>query len=269
MDIFFIILELISRYYAPVLEIVILGVVFYYILNFLRGTRGASILTGMVIVLIAFTLLADLLSLDVLSWLLNGIWTFFAIALIVIFQPEFRRALAMIGSQSFGKKNKKDEIINELITAVINMADKHHGALLIIEQNIGLSGISDNPVILDAKLNHKLLESIFFPNSPLHDGAVIIKNGKIKAAGCVVPLSTNRELTKNLGTRHRAALGVTEETDALVVVISEETGGISIAYKGHLKRNIRPDRLKRFLAVLVTEDRHIVFTDLLEENIAK
>jgi diadenylate cyclase len=263
----FVIFVLQAMYYSivPLIEIIILAVLFYYVLHYLRGTRSASILAGIIFVLIALTIAADLLQFEVISWLLNSLWTFFGIALIVIFQPEFRRAFAQLGSRSFLKGIKREETINELITAVINMAGRKHGALIAIEQHIGLKGIVDSATTLEAKLTHRLLETIFHPNTPLHDGGVIVKTGIVKAAHCIFPLSSNREIIKGMGTRHRAALGITEESDALVIIVSEETGNISIAYKGNIKKNLRPDRLRRFLNSLVSREKTLSFKELIND----
>lgn len=251
--------------FIPAFEIIILSVIFYYILNYLRGTRASSILAGIIFVTMVLTISADLLNFEVISWLLNGLWTFIAIALIIIFQPEIRRAFAQIGTNPFRLKQKREETINEIITATINLAGRRHGALIVIEQQLGLRTFAENAIKLDARLSHYLLETIFFPNTPLHDGGVIIKHGKIRAANCILPLSTNHELTRGMGTRHRAALGVTEESDALVLVISEETGSISIAYKGNFKKNIKPDKLRRFLDILLTEEKGRSFKEIVDD----
>jgi len=264
-SIFLYILEYMYFSITPILEIALMAILFYYILYYIRGTKSASVLAGIVFVIMIVTIITDLLKFEVISWLLNGLWTFFAVAVIVIFQPEFRRAFAQIGKNPFTKGIQKQETINEIITAVINLAGRRHGALIVIEQNIGLRGLADNSVLINAVITHRLLETIFFPNTSLHDGGVIIQGGKIKYAHCVFPLSTNPELTRSMGTRHRAALGVTEETDALVVVVSEETAGISIAYKGNIKKNIRPERLRRFLDVLINEEKGKTFKELVDE----
>ncbi len=264
-DIFISILDYFYQFLTPIMEIAILSILFYYVLRYLRGTKSASVLAGIVFVFMGLAFLADFLKFEVISWLLNGTWTLLAMALIIIFQPEFRRAFAQLGSNPFTKNVRRQETINEIITAVINLAGKSVGALIVIEQNIGLRGLADNSVKMDAKISHRLLETIFAPNTPLHDGGIIIKGGRIMYAQCVFPLSSNRELTRALGTRHRAALGVTEETDALVVVVSEETAGISIVYKGNIKRNIRPDRLRRFLDTLMNKERGKSFRDVVDQ----
>ena len=265
LNIFLNLLELIYYSLTPILEIIILSIIFYYILKYLRGTKGSSVLAGIIFVIMGLTIAADLLRFEVISWMLNGLWTLFAMAIIVIFQPEIRRAFAQLGSNPFAKTKRKLETINEIITAVINLAGRKHGALIIIEQNIGLRHIVDNAVKLDAKLTSKLLESIFFPNAALHDGGVIIKSGRVVAAHCIVPLSRNEAKARSMGTRHRAALGITEDSDALAVVVSEETGGISIAYKGNIKQYIRPDRVRRFMEALLSEEKGKSFKDIVIE----
>lgn len=250
---------------VPIIEIVILIFFFYLILNYLRGTRSASILGSALFILIVTTLIADLIGFEVIEWILNSIWTFLPIAIIVIFQPEIRRAFTQLASP-FGSGIKREEAISEISTAVANLSRKKHGALIAIEQNFSLKGLCDNYTRIDATLTHKLLETIFMPNTPLHDGAVVVRKGKIRAAGCIFPLSSNTEMTIGMGTRHRAALGVTEETDALVVVVSEETGIISIAYKGNIKRGISPDKARRYLDWLVDENKPFTFKDVLEDT---
>jgi diadenylate cyclase len=259
------ILDYLYQSLTPMLEIAILAILFYYILHYIRGTKSASVLAGIVFVFMGLAILADLLNFEVISWLLNASWTLLALALIVIFQPEFRRAFAQIGSNPFTKGIRRQETIDEIITAVINLAGKSQGALIVIEQNIGLRGLADNSVKIDARITHRLIETIFSPNTPLHDGGIIIKSGRIRSAQCVFPLSSNGELTKTMGTRHRAALGVTEETDALVVVVSEETAGISIVHRGNIKKNIRADRLRRFLDTLMNREKTKSFREMVDE----
>ncbi|MCF7791232.1 MAG: diadenylate cyclase CdaA [Victivallales bacterium] len=265
LELFINLLEFIYYSLSPILEVLILSVIFYYILKYLRGTKGSSVLAGLVFVIMGLTIAADLLKFEVISWLLNGLWTLFAMAVIVIFQPEIRRAFAQLGSNPFNKSQRKTETINEIITAVINLAGRQHGALIVIEQNIGLRHIIDSAVKLDAKLSHKLIEAIFYPNAALHDGGIIIKSGRIIAAHCIFPLSTNEFRTRSMGTRHRAALGITEDTDTLALVVSEETGAISIAYKGNIKRYIRPDKLRRFLNALLVEEKGKPFKEIISD----
>jgi diadenylate cyclase len=232
-------------------EIAILFTFIYSGLYYLRGTRGSYILAGLLTMLILLTFIAELLNLDVISWLLQSLWAVFAGVLIVIFQPELRRAFAQLGSRSFARRMKKRETINEVVTAAINLSNQRVGALIVFEREIGMRTIINNAVVIDAALNHYLLETIFQPRTPLHDGGVIIRNNLIVAAHCIFPLTHDVELQKTMGTRHRAAIGITEETDAIAVVVSEETGAISLACRGRLKKNVGPDRIARYLNSLL------------------
>ncbi len=248
-------LSMIWVYLQPALEVFILAFIFYKILYYLRGTRGSNILAGMVIVLLILTAGADFMKFEVLSWALSGLWTLLATAMIVIFQPELRRAFAQLGSMSFRQEDRKKEVITEISTAVLNMANRKIGALMVIERKIGMRAIVEDAVKLDIKVNAMILESIFYPNSPLHDGAIIIKNDRIIAAHAILPLSRDENFTKSLGTRHRAAVGITEETDAVVVVVSEENGNISVACRGSIRYDVKVDKLLRYLsALLVASD---------------
>ena len=238
-------------YLQPALEIFILAFIFYKILFYLRGTRGSNILAGMLIALLILTAGADFMKFEVLSWALSGLWTLLATAMIVIFQPELRRAFAQLGSMSFRQEDRKKEVITEITTAVLNMANRKIGALMVIERKIGMRSIVEDAVKLDVKVNSMILESIFYPNSPLHDGAIIIKNDRIIAAHAILPLSRDENFTKSLGTRHRAAVGITEETDAVVVVVSEENGNISVACRGSIRYDVKVDKLLRYLSALL------------------
>ncbi|MDD5596446.1 MAG: diadenylate cyclase CdaA [Victivallaceae bacterium] len=239
------------EYCRPALEIIILAFIFYKILYYLRGTRGSNILAGMLTALLILTAIADLMKFEVLSWALSGLWTLLATAMIVIFQPELRRAFAQLGSISFRQKDRKKEVITEITTAVLNMAKRKIGALMVIERKIGMRAIVEDAVKLDIKVNSMILESIFYPNSPLHDGAIIIKNDRIIAAHAILPLSRNENFAKSLGTRHRAAVGITEETDAVVVVVSEQNGNISVACRGSIRYDVKVDKLLRYLSALL------------------
>ncbi|MDD3119392.1 MAG: diadenylate cyclase CdaA [Victivallales bacterium] len=266
--------EIYVLYLRPILEIGILTLLIYSILYHLRGTRGANILAGFIMVM-ALMILSDVLQFEVINWLLANLWAILATALIVIFQPELRRAFAQLGSTSFlsQRRTRRREAITEVAVAVTNMAKRRIGAIIVFERQIGMGSIVEDSINLDVRLNSYLIESIFFPNSPLHDGAIIIKDDKIIAAHSILPLSQNEEYVSALGTRHRAALGITEETDAVALVISEETGTISIACRGRLKRDIPADRLVRYLSTLlmikdgnpgmnnfVTDDEMSIFT---------
>lgn len=247
-------------------EVAILFTFIYSALYYLRGTRGSHILAGLLIALIVLTFIADQLQFEVIKWLLNGLWTIFAIALVVIFQPELRRAFAQLGSRSFVKKMRKKETINEVVTAVINLANQRVGALIVFEREIGMKAIINNAIPLDSRLNHYLIESMFHTKSPLHDGGMIIRNNTIVAAHCIFPLTHDSELQKTLGTRHRAAIGITEETDAVAVVVSEETGIISLACRGRLKRDVSPDKLSRSLNLLLRMEENESIKSIFEKE---
>lgn len=236
----------------PGFEIFLISVIIYYCLYFLRGTRGFNILAGLIIVFIILTAVADALKLEVISWLLNNLWTMLAMAVVVIFQPELRRGLAQIGTQPFlTKRFKKEEALREVVQAAINMSGRRIGALMVFERDIGMRAIVNEAVNINSKVNRSLLETIFFPNSPLHDGAVVIRDDTIVAAHAIMPLAQDEDSVRSLGTRHRAAVGISAETDAVALVVSEETGQLSIAARGRLRRDIPPDKLLRYLHMLL------------------
>jgi len=240
----------IEKYVKLILEIGVLTILIYYILYFLKGTRGFFVLAGIMISLSILTFMSSILELTVISWLLDGVWTVLVAALIVIFQPELRRGFALLGSGStqFSKKNqRKQEAVGEVVQALINMSKNKIGALIVFEGNIGMQSIINDAIHISAKLNKQLLESIFFPNNPLHDGAIIIRGERIVAAHAILPLSHSSIFSESIGTRHRAGLGITEETDAVSVIVSEETGQISIASHNNLKKNIPYSDLLRIL----------------------
>jgi diadenylate cyclase len=197
-----------------------------------------------------------MLNLDALSWILRRFFVVLGLALLVIFQPEIRRALAELGKQPvFTVSIEKRGLIDNIVQAVNLLAEQKVGALIAVEREIGTGAIQETGVKLDARVTPELLASIFFPHTPLHDGGVIIMENRITAAGCVFPLSQNPDLHKKLGTRHRAAVGLSEETDAVVVVVSEETGSISVSYRGRLSEGLDGERLKRFLSALLLKDK--------------
>lgn len=237
------------------LDFAVIAVFVYWILYFLRGTKSANVLFGIVVVLSAFALLALWFKLDVLWYLLERFWTIFGIAIVVIFQPELRRVFAQAGS-FFSRRVTSQAMIDEVVSAAVQMSESGTGALIVFEQNIGLAGIINTSVILDAKVNSLLLQTIFFKNSPLHDCAVIIRNDRIVAAHAVLPLMQEDVYNpvRRLGTRHRAAVGITEETDAVALVVSEETGTISIAHKGRIIRGVTSEELSAQLTHLLIQD---------------
>lgn len=241
----------IVEYLKMALEVFILTVVIYKTLYYLRGARGASVLAGITILLLVLTWLSKQLRLDVINWLLTGIWGTLGAAMVIIFQPELRRAFAQLGSFSFSQGKRRREVITEIVTAAANMARRKCGALMVIERRIGMQNLIDDSVRLDIKVNSMVIESIFFPNSPLHDGAVIIRDDRIVAARAILPLTRSQSISVRLGTRHRASLGISEETDAVTVVVSEETGAISVACRGALHRDLSQDELANYLEKLI------------------
>ena len=258
-----IIWELVIDYLRPTVEILLLSLLIYIALYYMRGTRGVNILAGLILILILMTLASVALKFEVIAWMLKGFWTIFAITLIVIFQPELRRAFAQLGSPlMFQHRSRREEAIVEVVSAVLNMSRQKTGAIIVFERKIGMRAIVEDSVKLDCRLDSFLLESIFYPNSPLHDGAIIVRDGRIVAARCILPLSRNEELLRNLGTRHRAAVGITEETDAVAVVVSEETGIISIACQGSIRRNIQAGKLRRYLVSLVISREDEIIKDV-------
>jgi diadenylate cyclase len=235
----------------------ILAVGIYYAFRFVRGTRGAPVVTGFLVFLLAFVLVSFLLKLKVLQYLLGAFTTYFVLAVLVIFQPELRRMLAELGNLPlFASVHEQRENIEVIIQTVERLAEVRIGALIAIEQSIQLQDAIESGIIVDCEATPEMLETIFFPNNAIHDGGVIIKGDRIARAACIFPLTQRQDLNKSLGTRHRAAIGLSEETDAVVVVVSEETGAVSHAYKGQLVRGVTLEELRAFLtSVLVNPAR--------------
>jgi diadenylate cyclase len=249
--------EIIQTVWRPVLEILILTVGIYYAFRFVRGTRGAPVVSGFLVVLLTLGLVSYLLKLKVLQYFLGGFSAFFVLAVVVIFQPEFRRILAELGNLPlFATGHEQRENIEVIIQTVERLADVRIGALIALEQSIQLQTTVESGIPVDCEATPEMLETIFFPNNAIHDGGVIIKGDRIAFAACIFPLTQRQDLNKSLGTRHRAAIGLSEESDAVVVVVSEETGAISYAYKGQLVRGITLEELRAFLtSVLVKPAR--------------
>jgi len=246
--------QIVKNHWRDGLEIVILTVGIYYIFRFIRGTRGAPVVTGFLAVLLAFVLVSFLLGLKELQYLLGAFSAAFVVAVLIIFQPELRRMLAELGNLPlFTTAHEQRENIEVIIQTVERLADVRIGALIAIEQSIQLQEAVELGIPVDCQATPEMLETIFFPNNAIHDGGVIIKGDRIAFAACIFPLTQRQDLNKSLGTRHRAAIGLSEETDALVVVVSEETGAISHAYKGQLVRGVSLEELRAYLtSMLVT-----------------
>ena len=224
------------------IDIVLVAYFFYRVIFLIRGTRAIELIKGLfVLLLVAF--LSTQLHLNTINWLLRNVMTMVVVALPIVFQPELRRALEQIGrGRFFGQNTFKLEghvvsrIITDLTEAVVHMSNNKIGALIVLEREVGLRDFLETGITLDAKMTKELLISIFYSGNPLHDGAVIIRQDRIEAAGCFLPLSDNPYLQNRFGTRHRAAVGISELSDALVVVVSEETGRISLVSEGKLIR---------------------------------
>ncbi len=239
------------------IEILILAAMLYAVFLLFKGTRGSSILTGLIILFGVLFAITSLSHLDVLNWLLSKLTLYISLAVVVIFQPEIRRMLARLGRQPWRNNGMAAQrsLVDPILRAVKILSKRKIGALIAIEREIGMRAIQDTGTRLNSMVSAELLATIFFPHTPLHDGGVIISGDRICAAGCLFPLSQREEISRTLGTRHRAAIGITEETDAIVVVVSEETGAISLAYNGKLRRGLEPERLHRMLASLLRRER--------------
>lgn len=244
------------------IDIGIVAIIIYYIITLLRDTRAMQLAKGIVVLLAVF-LISRWLHFNALNYILGGAMQIGAFAIIVIFQPEFRNILERMGRFKVGRimdlANDTPEIddaltIASVVKAASDMSATKTGALIVLERETRLGEFISTGVMLDANVSSSLLENIFVPNTPLHDGAVIIRGNKIMTAGCVLPLSANTSLSTELGTRHRAALGLSEATDAVIVVVSEETGKISIARNGSLTRNLSAESLTKALEKIFVQD---------------
>lgn len=238
--------------FGPMLEMAFLAAVFYVLLGFVRGTRGAGVARGLaafvVLLLLALMVVVHWLRLDNVAWLLEQFVATLGVGVIVIFQPEIRQALVKMGEtfRMFGAQTAT--IDKEIADAAVQIAKKGDvGALIVLERETPLGGYAESGVRLDAELNAPLLRTIFTKNTPLHDGAVVVRQGRVVAANCLLPLSENVEACRGMGTRHRAAIGLSEQTDAVTVVVSEETGAISAAMGGRIHRDLDYERLRAFL----------------------
>lgn len=240
-----------------ILDVLIVAAVFYKIIILIRGTRAVQLIQGLAVLVFA-SALSKVLGLYTVSWLLRNTITVVLVALPVVFQPELRRTLEQLGRTKFiGETflNKEEEISNQLILeeivkAVMSLSRQKIGALIVLQRKTGLQDYIETGTLINGIITRQLLETLFFPNCPLHDGAVVIQGEKIAAAGCFLPLTENNKLDKQLGTRHRAGIGVTEETDALVIIVSEETGTVSLAEDGGLQRFINENQLRNKLQPL-------------------
>lgn len=241
-----------SLRWQDLFDIVLLSLIFYRILILIRGTRTIPMLMGFVL-LLALYLVSLILNLEATQLLLDNLGQSLVLVLVVLFQTDIRNALAQIGIFTLFRENnqQKKDVVDGILQACLAMSQQRIGALIVLEQEVGLKNYSDRGTQVNAKVSEPLLLSIFHPTSPLHDGAVIINNkGNLTAAQCILPVSMNSRLSKSLGTRHRAAIGLTEETDAAVLVVSEERMEISLSYKGQLIKGANEDIRKALLEVI-------------------
>lgn len=228
-------------------EIFVLWFVFYTLLLFLKGTKAIQVLRGLILLVFIF-FFAQYFKFYTLDWILSRLLAISVIAFLILFQPELRRGLASLGQRRiFNIMPTEARIIEEITEACLIMSKRRIGALIAIERQASLGPYIESGVELDSRVSSELLCTIFTPNTPLHDGGIIIHHDRVVVAGCLFPLTENSKISKMLGTRHRAAIGITEETDAVVVIVSEETGGISIAIGGKLTRQLDREALSRVL----------------------
>ncbi|NCB96133.1 MAG: TIGR00159 family protein [Negativicutes bacterium] len=245
------------------IDIMTVAVAIYFVYKQLKDTRAVSLLKGL-LVLAFINVVSHTLNLYVINWILQQGMTVLLFALPVVFQPELRRALEQLGrGRIFNRAQnvseaEMDSAINEVMAAARVMSREHTGALIVFEREVGLGDYIDTGILVDAKLSRELIRNIFVPGTPLHDGAMIIRNGRIMAAGCLLPLTEDRTLSTELGTRHRAAIGLSEQADCVVVVVSEETGKISYTYGGHIYRHLPEDQIKEALRTFMERPRQTI-----------
>ena len=237
-------------WFLDLLDIFLVAVLFYRLLILVKGTRSAQMYVGLLlIVLIGFA--ARAFDLIAIKWIVDSLKTVWLIAFVILFQPELRHALAQFGRTRYFRSFLRGEsygVLGEVVRAVETLAQRRHGALIVLERNVGLRNFVETGNRLDAKVSAELLVTLFSPGSPLHDGAVILREDTVVAASCILPLSVNPRTAVALGTRHRAALGLSEESDAAVIVVSEEGNGISVAFRGQLRQHLNEGELRSELS---------------------
>ncbi len=251
-----------------IIDILLVTFILYRAYMIIQGTTASRMLLGLVLILV-ISLIVHLFSMEGMTWLVDQIRTVWVIVFVIIFQPELRRILTSMGQGRFLKGLIKIGIppyVDEIVQACEMLAKRRNGAIIVIAQTSGLKNIIETGLPVQAKVSHQLLQSIFNPRSPLHDGAVIIDNEQIEAAKCLLPLSQNPYIESSLGTRHRAAVGVSEQTDAIAIVVSEETGKISTAHKGSLQKNIPPGELAHFIETVISSGKTPKFISRMKKK---
>ncbi len=239
------------------LDILLVAVILYRLLLIIKGTKAVQILIGLGVLLIAF-FFSGYVGLYTIDWIIQSLWAQIVLALVILFQPEIRRALAQMGeARFFPSFTSAEELksLEEIVKASIALSNRKIGALIVIERDTSLRDFVDIGAPLDAKVSKELILSIFHPTSPIHDGAMVIRGNRIVAAGCFLPLTLNVDLSRTFGTRHRAGIGLSEETDAVVIIISEETGNIATTVGGRLEKNLDMTSLRDFLADVFTSKK--------------
>ncbi|MCI6000162.1 MAG: diadenylate cyclase CdaA [Finegoldia magna] len=251
--------------FLDIIDIAIVAVCIYKLYMMIKETRAEQLVKGLVIIFI-FVKISDSLKLYTVNWVLENMMTALAIMIIVVFQPELRKILETIGRSNILTKSfadirgeKVDKCVEEIVHAVFSLSRQRIGALIIFERSTGLGDVVETGTVLNSAISSELLINIFIPNTPLHDGAVVIKNDTIKAAACFLPLSTEQSISKELGTRHRAAIGMSEKSDCLALIVSEETGGISIAEHGKINRYVDEPTLTKILTKLYNDQDSYIF----------
>jgi diadenylate cyclase len=244
-----------------VIDIAIIALVIYGILGFIRKTRAQQLVKGLMVLVIA-TFVSEILRLHTVNWILRGTMQFGVIALIIVFQPELRRGLEYVGRNRFFvpsfagmDKERVKRTTSSIVSAVDHFSTHKTGALIIMEREVSLNDVAETGIALDSEISTELLENIFYEKAPLHDGASIVRAGKVFAAACVLPLSQNKDLASDLGTRHRAGLGITEVSDAVAIIVSEETGIISTAQEGRLTRFLDIKTLEKLILNMYLADQ--------------
>lgn len=251
--------------FLDIIDIAIVAVCIYKLYMMIKETRTEQLVKGLVIIFI-FVKISDSMKLYTVNWVLENMMTALAIMIIVVFQPELRKILETIGRSNILTKSfadirgeKVDKCVEEIVHAVFSLSRQRIGALIIFERSTGLGDVVETGTVLNSAISSELLINIFIPNTPLHDGAVVIKNDTIKAAACFLPLSTEQSISKELGTRHRAAIGMSEKSDCLALIVSEETGGISIAEHGKINRYVDEPTLTKILTKLYNDQDSYIF----------
>ncbi len=232
-----------------ILDVLVVSVILYKLYYFIRGSRAAQMFVGLVLILIV-SLLTRLFNMSAMTWIFDNLKTVWLIAFVIVFQPELRRMLIFVGQSRvirYFVKVSSSKTFEEVLRAAVELSNRRHGGLIVVTRDTGIKSITETGVQIQAEVSSSLICSIFSPKSPLHDGAIVIQNDVIEAARCILPLSQTTNIDASLGTRHRAAIGLAEESDAVIVVISEETGKISIAKDGHLIQDLDKDSVQSIL----------------------